>query len=138
MVLDLSNNEDKIRLRVGDYQDPVFLPTSVYTATLAENNNDVKACVPIIGTYILAILAQRTHQKLSYMEIWGSEAYNNYKDWLVRVVRNPNINGVCPIPYSASNDSVHPLIEFQQDWNANFVNGTQSEQLSDDANGRLS
>ncbi len=54
MVLDLTQNEDKIRLRVADYNEPLLLPTSVYTATLADNNNNVNKCVPIIATYILA------------------------------------------------------------------------------------
>lgn len=131
MVLDLAQNEDKIRLRVGDYNDPVLLPNSVYTATLADNNNNVNKCVPIIATYILALFAQKSHSKLSYIEVWGSEVYNNYKDWLLKVVLNPMLNQASPVPYTGATSTTtkNPLIAFVEDWENSYVKPTQSEDL---------
>lgn len=129
MVLDLTQNEDKIRLRVGDYNEPLLLPTSVYTATLADNNNNVNKCVPIIATYILAIFAQRSHKKLSYIEVWGSETYNNYKDWLLKVVMNPMLSQSSPIPYAGAVTEKNQMIQFTEDWNKSFVGYTELQEL---------
>ena len=131
MVLDLTQNEDKIRLRVGDYNDPIILPTSVYTATLADNNNNVNKCVPIIATYILALFAQKSHSKLSYIEVWGSEVYNNYKDWLLKVVLNPMLNQSSPIPYAGVVTDKNQMIQFTEDWNKAFEGYTESQDLHD-------
>lgn len=137
MVLDLSQNEDKIRLRVGDYNDIPLLPTSVYTATLADNNNNVNKCVPIIATYILALFAQKSHSKLSYIEVWGSEVYDNYKDWLLKVVLNPMMNQSSPIPYTGASSTTtkNPLIQFVEDWENSYQKPTQSEDLNNIAAG---
>ena len=137
MVLDLSQNEDKIRLRVGDYNDIPLLPTSVYTATLADNNNNVNKCVPIIATYILALFAQKSHSKLSYIEVWGSEVYDNYKDWLLKVVLNPMMNQSSPIPYTGASSTTtkNPLIQFVEDWEHSYQKPTQSEDLNNIAAG---
>ena len=129
MILDLTQNEDKIRLRVGDYNDPIMLPTSVYTATLADNNNNVNKCVPIIATYLLALFAQKSHSKLSYIEVWGSETYNNYKDWLLKVVMNPMLNQSSPIPYSGAVTEKNQMIQFTEDWNKAFEGYTESQEL---------
>ena len=139
MVLDLSQNEDKIRLRVGDYNDIPILPTSVYTATLADNNNNVNKCVPIIATYILALFAQKSHSKLSYIEVWSSEVYNNYRDWLLKVVLNPMLNQSSPIPYTGASSTTtkNPLIQFTEDWENGYVKPTQSEDLHCIAEGNV-
>ena len=131
MVLDLTQNEDKIRLRVGDYNDPIMLPTSVYTATLADNNNNVNKCVPIIATYLLALFAQKSHSKLSYIEVWGSETYNNYKDWLLKVVMNPMLNQSSPIPYAGVVTAKNQMIQFTEDWNKAFEGYTEAQDLHD-------
>lgn len=129
--LDLSQNEDKIRLRVGDYNEPLLLPTSVYTTTLAENGDNVNKCVSIIATYILAIFAQRTRERLNYIEVYGSDVYKNYKDFLLNVIKNPRLAQSAPIPYAgaASSTEKNPLIQFTEDWNNAYVYPNQSEDL---------
>lgn len=131
MILDLTQNEDKIRLRVGDYNEPLLLPTSVYTTTLAENNNNINKCVSVIAVYILAIFAQQSHQKLQYMEVWGSEVYHNYRDWLMKVVLNPKLNQSSPIPYAggAAATEKNKLIQFTEDWNNSFIAPNELEDL---------
>jgi len=39
----------------------------------------------------------------------------------------------CPIPYAGGIDATNPLIQFTEDWNANYVGGTQSDLLHDQA-----
>lgn len=129
MVLDLSQNEDKLRLRVGDYNEPLLLPTRVYTQTLAENNGSVQKSTPIIATYLLAIFAQQTHQKMNYLEVWGRERYESYKDWLLKVVLNPMLNQTSPIPYTGAIADKNQLIKFTEDWNKSFEGYTESQEL---------
>lgn len=129
MVLDLTQNEDKLRLKVGDFNEPLLLPTSVYTHTLAENSNNVNKCVPIIAVYILAIFAQQTHERLNYIEVWSKERYDSYKDWLKNVVMNPMFNQSSPIPYTGSSTEKNQLIQFTEDWNKSFEGYTESQEL---------
>jgi len=133
MELDLDRNEDKLRLRVGDFNDPILLPTSVYTATLAENNNNVNKCVPIIAVYLLNLFAQQTHEKMSYLEVWGKERYDSYKDWLLNVVMNPKFSSASPIPYAGANSTSgnqHQIVKFIEDWNESFEGYNELEDLN--------
>jgi len=129
-VIDASTNLGRVRLKIGDTSDLPILSNGVINQTLIDNNNSVSRATTTCAQYILALLSQNSHQKLIGIEIWGSEAFNNYLTYLMKVVLNPNLAQICPIPYSASNDTVHPLIEFQKNWDGNFHNGTQSEQLA--------
>jgi hypothetical protein len=132
-MLDPTTVIGKLRLRCGDYNDLPILPDTVYQETYTESGNSLNQASVTCAQYILAILSQSCHQRLVNIEIYGSEAFNNYLTYLTKVVLNPNLSQTCPIPYSASNDKVHPLIQFQEDWENNFVNGTQSEQLAQDS-----
>lgn len=131
MILDLTQNEDKLRLRVGDYNEPLLLPTSVYTTTLQENDNNLSRSATAIATYLLAIFAQQTHEKLNYIEIWGDSTYQNYKDFLFNVLKNPRLSQSAPIPYTgaASTTDKNPLIQFTEDWNVAFIYPNQTEDL---------
>ena len=40
---------------------------------------------------------------------------------------------ISPIPYSSTGTDVSPIVQFQSDWNKNYYNGTQSQQLANDA-----
>jgi hypothetical protein len=132
-VIDASTDLGRVRLKIGDTSDLHILSDGVITQTLIDNGNSVSRASTTCAQYILALLSQNSHQRLVNVEIWGSEAFNNYLKYLKEVVLNPNLSQTCPIPYSASNDKVHPLVEFNQDWYGNFHNGTQSEQLTQDS-----
>jgi hypothetical protein len=132
-VIDASTDLGRVRLKIGDTSDLPILSDGVITQTLIDNGNSVSRATTTCAQYILALLSQNTHSKLVQIEVWGGEAFTNYMNYLTKVVLNPNLSQTCPIPYSASNDKVHPLVEFNQDWYGNFHNGTQSEQLAQDS-----
>lgn len=130
--LDPTTNIGKLRLRVADYGDIQYLPDSVYYATLADNDDNLQRSTVTIASYILGGLSSKTHRKLASLEVWGSENFQNYKEFLMLTIKDPAFMNVSPIPYSASGTDVHPLIQFASDWNRNFP-VTQSQQLASDA-----
>ncbi len=132
-VIDPTTPTGKLRLRCGDTSDLPILSDAVYEQTYVDSGNSLSRAAVTCAQYILALLSQNTHSKLVQIEVWGAEAFNNYLTYLTKVVLNPNLSQTCPIPYSASNDKVHPLIEFTGDWYGNFHSGTQSEQLAQDS-----
>jgi len=132
--IDPTTNLGKLRLRVADYGDIPFLPDSVYTQTLADNDNNLIRTAKIIASYLLGMLAHKTHRKLSQIEIYGEQAFKNYQQFLLLTFTNPAfMMDISPIPYSGSSTDVNPLIKFTEDWNNNYSNGTQSQQLALDA-----
>ena len=135
MVIDPSTNLGKLRLRVGDHSDLPFLPDEVYYSTLTDCNENVPRATTIIAQYILAILSQKTHRKLNQLEIWGNERFNQYLGFIRMTILNPHLSPISPIPYTGSDISTSPLVEFVEDWNGNYAQGTQSEQLHTDSNG---
>lgn len=135
MVIDPTTNVGKLRLRIGDYLDPVLLPDEVYTQTLADTvtltvpNGDLPRASKTIALYILAILSQRTHEKLGQVEVWGGDAAKSYKDFLLMTFANPNFMSISPIPYGAGVTTLNPLMQFSADWNAAYSTQTASDQL---------
>lgn len=133
-IIDPSTNIGKLRLRVADYGDLPYLPDSVYTQTLSDNDNNLVRSSKVIAMYILGMLAFKTHRRMSVqLEVWGAEAFKNYKEFLLLTVSNPAFMQLSPVPYSAASSGVNPLVQFQGDWNKNYYSGTQSQQLAFDA-----
>ena len=131
-VIDPTTNIGKLRLRVADYSDLPYLPDTVYQSTLDDNDGNLTRSATVVATYILGMLSLKTHRKLQQLEVWGSEAYKNYRDFLLLTVTNPAFMNISPIPYSASGTALHPLLQFASDWNKGFPT-TQSQQLAHDA-----
>lgn len=131
MPIDITTNTGKLRLKVGDYQDLPILPDAVYEQTLLDNDNNINRSAQTIAGYIAAILSQRTHEKMSFLEVWGAEAYNNYMDFIKKVLQNPAMAGVSPIPYAGTSTDKNPLIQFTEDWYACFAVKTQSEDMEE-------
>jgi hypothetical protein len=128
--IDPTTNIGKLRLRVADTGDLAIFPDSVYQAVLSETSNNLPQAAIIMAQYILGTLTTKTHRKLAQLEVWGQEAYKNYKDFLLLTVTNPHFMNLAPIPYgSGSEEQVHPLIQFQEDWNKSY-HITQSQQLA--------
>ena len=135
-TIDPSTNLGKLRLRCADFGDIPYLPDSVYTQTLLDNNNSLPVSAKICATYILGTLAFKTHRKIGLqLEVWGAEAFTAYKQYLVLIVTNPNFMDISPIPYNVNGTALHPLMQFSKDWNLNYAQITQSQQLSWDAIG---
>jgi hypothetical protein len=135
-VIDPSTDLGKLRLRCADFSDLVYLPDAVYLQTLADNNNSLPISAKICATYILGMLSFKTHRKIGLqLENWSGEAFTQYKEYLLLIVSNPNFMDISPIPYNVNGTTLHPLIKFQEDWNSNYAQITQSQQLAMDAIG---
>lgn len=129
MVIDPTTNIGKLRLRCADTGDLSFLPDIVYSQTLADNNNNLPRSAKTCAMYILGMLTSRVHRKLSTIEVFGSDYYKQYRDYLMLTVTNPNFMDVSPIPVDLSGPTLHPLLQFQRDWNLNY-SITQSQELN--------
>jgi len=133
-TIDPSTNLGKLRLALADWSDLPVLPDSVYIQTLSDNNDNLQKCKVVLGSYILGIFSQGVHRRMSVqLEVWGGEKFDQYKQYLLMIVKDPSFSGLCPIPYSGSGDSPHEIIQFISDYKKNFPAGTQSQQLAFDA-----
>ena len=128
MVIDPTTSIGKVRLRVGDFTDLPIFPDSVYTATLTDCDNNILRTSKLMAQYILATLSMRVHERLAQVEVYGNQYVDNYIKFLKTTILNPSMMEVAPIPYGADLDVIHPLMKFREDWNANYVSGTASEQ----------
>ncbi len=130
MVIDYSTPEGKLRMRLGDTSDLPYLSSSVYTAVYEESSENLNRAVIICGQMILAQLSYKTHRKMGLqLEVWGAEAFKNYKEFLILTVSNPAFMPVTLLPYSTTQE-FNPIIQFASDWNKNYCNGTESQQLA--------
>jgi len=135
MILDPTTPIGRVRLRVADYSDLPLLPDEVYQATLDELNGSLVKASVRIASYILGMLTSQTHQKLSQIEVFGAEWYSNYKDFLRTTILNPNFMDMTPMPFVAqvTDQLGHvvdlPLVQFQKDWNNNFITTLQSTDM---------
>lgn len=133
MQLDLTNTVDRVRLKIGDVSDIPYLDNSVILDSLTRNDNNFNSAVKECAFYILGILSYSGRRRLAQLEVYGSDVWSQYKDFLILLTKDPNFSGICPIPYAGGVDATNPLIQFTEDWNANYVGGTQSDLLSDQA-----
>jgi hypothetical protein len=132
MTLDPTSDIGKIRLRIADYSDLPLLNDAVISATLADCGGNVPKAAKTCATYILGMLAHKTHRKMAQLEVWGAESFLNYSKFLLLTVSNPNFMDCSPIPYSANAES-NPLLDFQRSWNQNFYAGTETQQSNSTA-----
>jgi hypothetical protein len=135
MAIDYSTNEGKVRLRVGDAGDLQIFPSAVYTGALTDCSNNLPRTAKLVAQYILGALTAQTHQKLAQIEVFGGEWFDNYLAFVKATILNPNYMEYCPLPYTPitvdawGNKIEVPFIQFQKDWEANYVGGTQSQAL---------
>lgn len=121
-------------MRLGDISDIPYLPSSVYVTVYADNGNNLQKSVITCGMMILAQLSYKTHRKISLqLEVFGKEAFDSYRTFLLMSVKDPAFMDISPMPYSASGSALNPLIQFASDWNRNYYTGTQSQRLAVDA-----
>lgn len=129
MIIDANTDLGRLRLRVADFGDIALLPDSVYSQTLEDKGGNLNAAAKTCAMYILGILSQKTHRKLAQLEIWGAEAFENYKTFLLLTVSNPALMDCSPIPYSSA-EAFSPILDFQKNWNKSFTHGTEAQQLA--------
>lgn len=119
--IDPSTNVGKIRLRTGDWKDPVFLSDEVIEAAILESDSNIPRAAQLCAQYILAILAFSRHTKLAQLEVWGSEQFKNYMTFLKETVNNPSFMSIAPLPYVVGANEVHPIVAFTEEWNEQYA-----------------
>ena len=96
-----TNPVDELRLLLGDL-DPDFpwMEDSEYQYFLDKNPTSVRAALVGAGQSILFALTHNVRERTGQIEVYGSEAFNNYRAALKDLLSNPsgalNIN---PIPF---------------------------------------
>lgn len=128
MIIDPTSNIGKLRLRVADYSDLPIFPDSVYQSVLDDSAGNLPKAAKTIAGYILGALSHKTHRKMAQLEVWGSEAFHNYKSFLALTITSPEFMDLSPIPYSSTGER-SSLIDFQETWNRNFYAGTEAQQF---------
>ena len=133
-MIDISTDVGRCRLRCGDYSDIPFLSDEVYSDAIAQNNGNLQRASVLCAQYILAQLSFSGHRKLAQLEVWSNDVWNQYRQFLMLLIKEPALNAYAPIPYNGDNTDNNPLIQFTIDFNANYANGTQSQLLHEQAN----
>lgn len=129
MIIDPTTSLGKVRLRIADVGDLPYLADSVIQSTLDDNGDNVMNAAKTCAMYVLGMLAHKTHRKLAQLEVWGAEAFTAYKEYLMLAHTNPAFMDFSPVPYSSAAE-FSPILDFQKNWNANFTNGTEAQQLA--------
>lgn len=134
-LLDPTQPIGKMRLRVGDFSDLPLLPDSVYSSALDDCNQNIPKASVLVAQYILGMLTAQTHQKLQQIEVYGAEWFQNYLAFVKATILNPNFMDIQPMPYVAQVKNEFgqvvemPLVQFQKDWNNNYITTTQSQDM---------
>jgi hypothetical protein len=134
-LIDLSTPIGKLRYRLGDYLDIPRLPDDVYQSALDEKNNNMRAATVLCGQYILAGLAFDSQQRMGVIEVYGNQVFEQYVQFLKLVLKDPAFNGVCPLPYVAGADTLHPILQFKEDFTNAQNRPTPDERLHQIASG---
>lgn len=134
-VIDPTTNLGKLRLRVADFGDIVYLPDSVYLQTLVDTNNNLTQSAKTCALYILGTLSFRVHRKMGLqLEVFNGEAFEHYKEFLLLTVTNPAFMTISPVALQSTTTSNRNVLqEFVTEWNENYYRGTQSQEMALDA-----
>ena len=121
----------KLRLRLADWRDNVWLPDNVYQTTLDDNNGNLNKSAAILAQYILAILSQQTRSKLYQIESYDNMAFTQYRQFIIDTVSNPAFMNIAPLAIVTGADEPNPLIEFSKQWNSGYTESSSTERLSE-------
>lgn len=90
---DPANNAiDRIRLIVGDTMLEIeYLTDETYQYLLDKYSNNETSAALEAARYILGSLARFSRQRTGDIEVYGAEMFKNYKDFLVELIRNPQL-----------------------------------------------
>lgn len=118
-MIDYSTPVGKLRMRLGDISDLPFLSDAIYAAVYEECGQNLQKAVVRCGSMILGQLSYRTRRKMVQLEVFGSDAFSQFKDFLLLTIKDPSFMDLSPIPLSVTGEA-NPLIQFQDTWNKNF------------------
>lgn len=129
MALDINTNVGRVRLRTGDFLALEYLPDAVYQQAIDDASGNLPQAAKVCATYILGMLSHKTRRRLNQLEVYGSEAFQQYKEFLLLTVKDPAFMSVAPIPH-VSEAEFNPIIDFQNNWNAAYSSGTEAQSLA--------
>lgn len=89
MAIDPTTTLGQLRLAVGDVADVPYLPDSVYTQVLQQNNDNVMASVKTVAFYILGLLTSNMRERAGAIEVWGKDAFDNYIEFINMIIKDP-------------------------------------------------
>lgn len=96
----INNPVDAIRLEVGDTDaDDVWLTDNDYLYYIQKYPNNTRAIVNAAAQGILFKLTRYTRERAGQIDVYGAEAYKNYKDALLLKLKDFSFNGVRPISF---------------------------------------
>jgi hypothetical protein len=133
MSIDITTGVGKIRYRIGDVSDIPFLSDEIIQVTINDNSGNLPAAAQTCAQYVLAQLAFKSHKKMVQLEIWGAEAFANYRTFLIDTISNPALMSYTALPYLITDDQNgdSPLKDFVSDWNSAWWGQTVTERLHD-------
>lgn len=114
-IIDINSPVGLLRLRLGDTRDLPILPDEVYQQALDSKNGNMKAATVLCGQYILATLAFDSQQSLGVVTVYGNQVFQQYKEYLCLVIKDPNFSSISPIPYGGNGEE-SPIVCFTKDW----------------------
>lgn len=130
MPVDYSTNTGKVRMRIGDVSDLPFLSDDVIYSVLLETNQNLPLAAQTCANFILGQLAFKSHKKMVQLEVWGSEAFQNYRQFLMDTISNPSLMSYTALPVLITGDDCpNPLAQFTEDWNACWSNPENVTQM---------
>lgn len=88
----VSSATDRVRLIVGDTMVEIeYLSDEVYQFLLDKHQNNETSAALEAARYILGSLAKFSRQRTGDIEVYGAEMFKNYKDFLLELIRNPQM-----------------------------------------------
>lgn len=89
-TIDMSKPVDRMRMRLGDWDDVTILPDHVYEYYLTANDNNEKAATVEAAYAILAILTHNTRERLDRLEFYSQQQFDQHLTLIREYIRNPN------------------------------------------------
>lgn len=83
---------DRVRLIVGDIATEFeYLSDETYEYLLDKYDGNETAAALEAARYILGSLAKYSRQRTGDIEVYGAEMFENYKDFLLELIKNPQL-----------------------------------------------
>lgn len=87
-----TNPIDRLRLIVGDTMVEIeYLSDETYQYLLDKYNGNETPAALEAARYILGSLAKYSRQRTGDIEVYGAEMFKNYRDFLIELIRNPQM-----------------------------------------------
>jgi len=83
---------DRVRLIVGDTATEFeYLADETYEYLLDKYSDNETTAAMEAARYILGSLAKYSRQRTGDIEVYGAEMFKNYRDFLIELLRNPQM-----------------------------------------------